>query len=598
MDLKNLFGDRLWTKYPSGHSPSIAEKTCDSPHVATQYLARTGLGLVRLDSRGEISSEDDLNPNSLYHQWSSPGASQESILQDEIMADTTMGNQLGLFELFANTAKWNLSKQATLNFARYNTGHCPVSKSETKLASMFDKKNNNFGGPLNKMFNIQCQNLAGNTAEGSPKQDSFAQPFPSIPKNGKVKEDTKTMESERDIRVSQVGAILAQMNLCCRDTSKTLENKSRDTKENKSRDTKKPMSENNTQMAQEETGSKTTAHKNTPVECAKHCVQFTCICHQSKPLPNVDLCKTENEVECGSHSTSQNSSIFHVSIACATPQQTADKDELNLCGKSQEKSRKKKLRPSAKKRRRLKRQQEAGISPMKRSLGNDPSNVKKKFKSETETEQTQNQDNNNPSKTCFEGVAFIVENDEDSCEKKTEKSSKVAFFIGGFGDGDSDSDEDEDDSNATDTSEENINYDELWDSFHYKDPYHPLNVQIQCSTKPVHKSVSSPELGSSPEGPIDFIWNLQINFPKPRNGKKQVHFPSDEELAVVHEVILLTDEDCEARRGPWEEMALDRCRFEKRIQDTEESIGYCFLPAHRAWILQRLKANQYRHLSI
>ncbi|XP_062861165.1 protein phosphatase 1 regulatory subunit 15B [Trichomycterus rosablanca] len=35
------------------------------------------------------------------------------------------------------------------------------------------------------------------------------------------------------------------------------------------------------------------------------------------------------------------------------------------------------------------------------------------------------------------------------------------------------------------------------------------------------------------------------------------------------------------RKGPWEEYARDRTRFQKRILETEQVIGYCFNPSHR-----------------
>lgn len=36
-----------------------------------------------------------------------------------------------------------------------------------------------------------------------------------------------------------------------------------------------------------------------------------------------------------------------------------------------------------------------------------------------------------------------------------------------------------------------------------------------------------------------------------------------------------------SRKGPWEELARDRDRFQRRIQDTELAIGYCFSQSHR-----------------
>ncbi|MEQ2188940.1 hypothetical protein GOODEAATRI_020057 [Goodea atripinnis] len=46
----------------------------------------------------------------------------------------------------------------------------------------------------------------------------------------------------------------------------------------------------------------------------------------------------------------------------------------------------------------------------------------------------------------------------------------------------------------------------------------------------------------------------------------------------------------EDRRGPWEELARDRCRFLRRCQEVEQSIGFCLQPQHRCQVLQRLTA--------
>ena len=36
-----------------------------------------------------------------------------------------------------------------------------------------------------------------------------------------------------------------------------------------------------------------------------------------------------------------------------------------------------------------------------------------------------------------------------------------------------------------------------------------------------------------------------------------------------------------SRKGHWEEMARDRDRFRRRVQETEQAIGYCFTQPHR-----------------
>ncbi|XP_056129251.1 uncharacterized protein LOC130106942 [Lampris incognitus] len=43
----------------------------------------------------------------------------------------------------------------------------------------------------------------------------------------------------------------------------------------------------------------------------------------------------------------------------------------------------------------------------------------------------------------------------------------------------------------------------------------------------------------------------------------------------------------EDRRGPWEELARDRCRFRRRCQEVEQSIAYCLDPQHRRLIYEK-----------
>ncbi|KAG7473750.1 hypothetical protein MATL_G00099140 [Megalops atlanticus] len=47
-----------------------------------------------------------------------------------------------------------------------------------------------------------------------------------------------------------------------------------------------------------------------------------------------------------------------------------------------------------------------------------------------------------------------------------------------------------------------------------------------------------------------------------------------------------------ARKGPWEELARDRVRFQRRIEETEQAIGYCFHPSHRERILDYICNTQ------
>ena len=49
-------------------------------------------------------------------------------------------------------------------------------------------------------------------------------------------------------------------------------------------------------------------------------------------------------------------------------------------------------------------------------------------------------------------------------------------------------------------------------------------------------------------------------------------------FAIRPIIILIERED---RKGPWELYAVDRDRFNRRIKDVEDKIGWCFEPSHR-----------------
>ncbi|XP_074833700.1 protein phosphatase 1 regulatory subunit 15B isoform X1 [Carettochelys insculpta] len=72
--------------------------------------------------------------------------------------------------------------------------------------------------------------------------------------------------------------------------------------------------------------------------------------------------------------------------------------------------------------------------------------------------------------------------------------------------------------------------------------------------------------------------------------KKKVTF-----LEEVTEYYVSSEED---RKGPWEEFARDGCRFQKRIQETEDAIGYCLTVEHRQRIFNRLQETYYKILDV
>ncbi|XP_043778767.1 protein phosphatase 1 regulatory subunit 15B isoform X2 [Cervus elaphus] len=89
---------------------------------------------------------------------------------------------------------------------------------------------------------------------------------------------------------------------------------------------------------------------------------------------------------------------------------------------------------------------------------------------------------------------------------------------------------------------------------------------------------SDPELGTSPCGPLNVQRLSNVTF-----------------LEEVTEYYISGDED---RKGPWEEFARDGCRFQKRIQETEEAIGYCLTFEHREKMFNRLQQTCFKGLNV
>lgn len=165
------------------------------------------------------------------------------------------------------------------------------------------------------------------------------------------------------------------------------------------------------------------------------------------------------------------------------------------------------------------------------------------------------------------------------------------------------SSDDEDDAwegSSTDDSE-NL---KLWNTFNNsQDPYNPFNFKAKlhtgsnrCQGKlavemignilPLHTESSV----ASASKEVDCLSNGSPNAFKDESVTDEVTVKAVKQKKVtfidkVTEYYVCIQED---RKGPWEEMARDRCRFQKRVQEVEVSISHCLTAEHRRRVLQRL----------
>ncbi|WAR01772.1 PR15A-like protein [Mya arenaria] len=107
-------------------------------------------------------------------------------------------------------------------------------------------------------------------------------------------------------------------------------------------------------------------------------------------------------------------------------------------------------------------------------------------------------------------------------------------------------------------------------------------IKISCDI-PNGPEKESPEASTfSALDAINKSWQQCVaNVPTPVHIDKKVHFAEKKQLATVHPIIAWSHAYAAARKGPWEEFARDRARFQRRVQESAKFLDPILAQSHR-----------------
>ncbi|KAM4044720.1 protein phosphatase 1 regulatory subunit 15B [Anomaloglossus baeobatrachus] len=165
-------------------------------------------------------------------------------------------------------------------------------------------------------------------------------------------------------------------------------------------------------------------------------------------------------------------------------------------------------------------------------------------------------------------------------------------------DSDAMSDSDSEDEFST-NEEESL---KLWNGFlKSEDPYNPFFFKAS-----VHTAARTRQSSDAATKHLELVCtspsSSELTVPThPSDGqllrlREKCSVPMEKSANVGHKKVTFYDKvtvhyvcSKEERKGHWEEFARDRCRFLRRIQETEAVIGHCFTPDHRQRMWDRMQ---------